>query len=617
MLTALAASAVCGLSAQELTKEETYRLKNYETRITSADPEASNGFLKDSTLLDKLLISDPGKAVGLKSKAGAVAEYEKLLDKNWTASQERNLSEAMSSRLLDQSPLSKVGLAPKPEKTLDWAARYKNYPPGKTALLERSLRKWESVFNGCSFILSSGRSENLWYVKDSAGRAFMKITKDDAIFKDTEAGMKSLWETMTLKERNNYLNFKAGGLLDDLIDKSISDNSVRAADSPIVGDNPLLNYLDGPGNGRLQKYIAKMNAVELAKARLNPAQLAKLDGQPIEQQLYLLGNAFDKSEIKGPVTLERKIDILRQSKPGETLSPQNNALLAKMLGSSMLAEVKGTVAGDKVAKFYASGAKLDVAIESCQGCYAKYEPSSGRIIFDSELIQQYLRANNTSSDKMVGSKEQLAGLGKYLSPMLAHEGTHQMQHAWADKAGVYKPYVQEDEEEANSMEALYTMEKLKKDPKFKSMLIKMRNSSSSYAGKRLELERTFKKNTDEFGDKVSQVYYPGLPSFGAASSQTLSAISGELGRRSALAAAEQAEIEKTGTNLEEARAMTTQELSGYVGEIRTSALKKIQDDLLHKSIYEDHYRNAGDWTGSMRQVVKTTAAAPKSKVPAM
>ncbi|MCX5785004.1 MAG: hypothetical protein NTX59_04900 [Elusimicrobia bacterium] len=615
-LAALAAgTGICGLSAQELTKEESSRLKIYEAQISSANPEGAAKFLADSELLDKLIISDPRKAADLQSKAGAVTEYEKLLGKNWTAAQERNLSEAIASRLLDQSPLAKVGLAPEPEKTLDWAAKYEKYDAGKTALLKKSLRNWDALFNGYTFSpLYRHGSLAAWEVKNSTGNFLMNIVKSDAIFKGSEADMKALWETMTLKERNNYMTLKAGQALDRFVGSSTRSDPAFVSS---IGNSEILGYLDGPGNGRLQKYIAQMNAVELTKSRLKPAQLAKLQDQPIEQQIYLLGNAFDKSEIKGPVAAERKIDSLRQSKPGETISPQNNELLAKMLGPSMLAEIKGNVAGDKVAKFYASGARLDISIESCQGCYAKYDPSSRKMIFDSELIQQYMRVNNITADSMVSSKEQLAGLSKYLSPMLVHEGTHQMQHAWAEKARVYKPYVAEDEEEAGSMEALYTMGKLKNDPKFKSMMLKMRASSSSYADKRLELERTFRKNTDEFGDKVNQDYYPGLPSFSAASSQILSAISGELERRNALAPAELAGIENSGKSLDEAKAMTTQELAGSVGGIKTAVLKKIQDDLLHKSLYEDHYQNGSEWTGSMRQVVKTTAAAPKSKVPAL
>ncbi|HAF96224.1 MAG: hypothetical protein A2021_01390 [Elusimicrobia bacterium GWF2_52_66] len=614
-LAALAAGlSVYGLCAQEQAADEAFRLQNYEARISSADLAAADSYLKDFALLDKLAVSDPVKAADLRSKAEAVVEYGSLLDRNWPASQERNLSEAMALRLTDQSPLAKVGLAPEPEKTLAWAAEYKNYGAAKTALLKRSVRNWDAIFAGLTF---SPRYRYgalaAWEVTDSTGSRFMQIVDGEVVFKNSEADMKAFWATLTLRERNNYMNLKAGQLLDGLIGSPSGSDSAYAA----VALRELLSYLDGPGYGRLKKYIAQMAAVEIARPEFSPGQLAKLKDQPIEQQLYLLGRAFDKSEIRGAVAAERKIDSLRQSQPGETLSPLNNQMLASMLGSAMIAEVRGTVAGDKLAKFYAAGAKLNVAIESCQGCYAKYESSSGRMILDSELIQQYMRVNNLTANTLLGSREQVSSLSKYLSPMLAHEGTHQMQHAWADRARVYKPYVQEDEVEANAMEALYTMEKLKNDPKFKSMMTRMRTSSSSYAAKRLALASAFSSNTNEFDSRVRQVYYPGLPSFVAASSQVVSAVSGELNRRSGLLPADLAEIEKTGIGTDEAKAMTTQELSGSVGEIQTAALQKIQEDLLRGNFYGDYYQNAGDWTGSMRQAVKTAAAGPKSKVPAL
>jgi hypothetical protein len=90
-----------------------------------------------------------------------------------------------------------------------------------------------------------------------------------------------------------------------------------------------------------------------------------------------------------------------------------------------------------------------------------------------------------------------------------------------------------------------------------------------------------------------------------------------LNRRKGLAPAVLAKIEQTGIGLAEANALTTQELISKVENVKTAVLKKIQDDLLHSNLYIDHYQNAEDWTGSMRQVVKTTEAGPKSKVPAI
>ena len=578
----LAAALVCfaafGARAQDLNGEEAVKLKNYDEAVSTANPVAAKEFLNDIAFTDRLKLADPEKAAALISKAQAVSDLSQLLDKPWRNNQEMELSLALSIRIDFNKPLEKVGIGAVPETLLPWMAGYKKYPDSKVELVKRAIRQFEVVFG--------------------------TDTVED----------KSQWEMRTIRERNNLLADAAFWALENLITRETRTD--KAFQNKVRGAK-ILKYLDPAGRARYERYLTQLATADAAKARLTAPQLNKIKDQPIEQQMYLLGGLFDKNKGQGGVYLERKVDGARQSRPGETLSFQNNQLLAKMLGSAMLAEVRGTVAGDKVAKFYASGARLDVAIESCQGCYAKYDPSSGRMIFDSELIQQYMRANDVNAETLVGSREQVSRLSKYLSPMLVHEGTHQMQHSWADKAGVYKPYVQEDEVEANSMEALYTMEKLKNNPKFKSMMIRMRASSSSYADKRLALAAVFSGNTNEFDSRVRQVYYPGLPSFAAASSQILSAVSGELKRRKALSGADLAEIEKTGIDLVEANAMTTQELAGSVGDIKTAALQKIQDDLLHKSLYDDHYQNAGDWAGSMRQVVKTTAARSKSKVPVM
>ena len=332
--------------------------------------------------------------------------------------------------------------------------------------------------------------------------------------------------------------------------------------------------------------------------------------------MYLLGSLFDKSNIKGTVNLERKVDGARQSRPGETLSFQNNQLLAGMLRTSIVAELKGAAAGDKVLKFYNSGAKLDLAIESCQGCYAKYEPTSGRIILDSEMIQQYLRVNDLTTEALLKDKAKIAALAKYASPIFVHEATHQMQHSWADRAHIYKPYVQEDEIESNSMEALYTVEKLKQDPKFKAIFSRMRRSST-YADQRLKLAQRFNKNPDEFSENVRQLYYYRLPSFDAASSQILSAISAELERRQGLDAAALAEIEASGVELKDAMGMTVQELTGSAADIKTAALRKIQDDLLHKAVYTDHYESASDWPADILGAMRTSRAPKAGTVPSL
>jgi len=578
LIAALLCFAAFSAGAQELNKAETDKLNAYETAISSADPLGAKAFLADTDFTDRLKLAAPEKAAALKAKAQALNDLETLLDKPWRDNEEMALSRALSLRIDFNKPLEKIGIGPAPGNLLPWMAKYKKYSAHKEELVNKAIRQFEVIF---------GTSP-------------------------AAAANKPSWEVMTIRERNVFLAEKANRTLEGLIG---SETSTDKAYRDKLKTAEIFKYLDPSGQGRYQRYLSQLAAADAAKAKLSPSQLDKIKDQPIEQQMYLLGGLFDKSKTRGAVNLERKVDASRQSKPGETLSFQNNQLLAGMLQTSMVGEVKGTLAGDKIIKFYNSGAKLNVAIESCQGCYAKYEPSSGKIILDSEMIQQYMRVNNLTAEALLKDKAQVAALAKYASPIFVEEATHQMQHAWADKANVYKPYVQEDEIEGNSMQALYTTEKMRKDPKFKDLFLKM-EKSTVYAQKRMETMDRFNEGPVKFDKMIRQVYYYGTPSFDAASSQILSAISAELERRKTLDAAALTEIEKSGVELKDAMGMTVQELSGSAADIKTAALKKIQDDLLHASVYTGHYESASDWTGSMLGAVQTSQG-PKSKVGAL
>ncbi|MBI4801723.1 MAG: hypothetical protein HY796_04270, partial [Elusimicrobia bacterium] len=545
--------------AQELNKEEAAALKNYEAAISSADPVAAKKFLEDGTLADKLRIIEPEQAATLIAKAQAITDLQQLLDRTWRAGQDMELSRALALRIDFNRPLEKVGIGPAPEPLLAWMAKYKKYSAAKTLTVKKAIREFETVFGTAAV----------------AGKA--------------------QWEAATIRERNVLLSEKAAQLLENLIN---NETKTDKAFQDKLKNAEIFRYLDPAGKARFERYLNQLATVELAKARLSAPQADKIKNRPIEQQMYLLGGLFDNSKDRGAVSIERKVDAGRQSRPGETLSFQNNQLLAGMLRTSLQSEVKGTAAGNKILKFYNSGAKLDVAIESCRGCYAKYEPDNGKIILDSEMIQQYMRINNITAETLLKNKTQLAALTKYVSPMFVHEATHQMQHDWADKARIYKPYVQEDEIESASMEALYTTEKMKKDKKFKDLFLKM-EKTTAYAQKRIETMDRFNEGSVKFDKTVRQVYYYGIPSFDAASSQILSAISAELERRKALSAADRAALDAGGTGLKDAMGMTVTELTGSVADIKTDALRKIQDDLLHKAVYTGHYENAADWTGSM------------------
>ncbi|MBI4655882.1 MAG: hypothetical protein HY746_03940 [Elusimicrobia bacterium] len=572
----LAACSASILFAQVMSPEELKILAEYEAEISSANPSAAKKFLEDLNLVDKVKILEPDRAAALVSKAQAVIDLETLLDKKWNKSHDHELSLALSIRIDFDKPLGSVGIGPEPETLLDWTDKYKKYGDAKNTLIKRGIRQFEVVFGT-----------------------------------DTVDG-KVEWEKLTIRERNTMLAEKADMALNTLIDKpSPTDKNFQDK----VKNYELFKYLDSAGRARLEKYLKQMKTVESSKKSLSTPQIQQLDGLAIEQQMYVLGNIFDNSRIKGGAVIELRIDALRQSRPGETISYQNNQLLSGLLQTALAREIKGTKAGDRALKFYQSRGKLNVAIESCRGCYAKYEPSSNRIIFDSELIQQYMRVKEITAEDLVKNKNQLGLLAKYLSPMFVHEANHQMQHEWAAKRNVYKPYTQEDEIEANSMEALYTIEKLKNDAKFSALFTNMKKFST-YADKRLKLAKRFEKNPSLFPDAARQMYYYGIPSFESASSEILKAINEELKRRKSLSKEEQDRMESSGLGSADAMKMTIRELTGSANELKTSALMKIRDDLLHKELYAEHYRNSTDW--SVDALNSISASRPsKSRVPVL
>jgi hypothetical protein len=551
-----------GLSFSQLTPEDVKALDSYTKEISLANPVIANQFLDDKSFIDKIKISSPTVAAQLISKAEAINDLSNLLDKRLYKTKEFELSKALQLRIDHNKALTTIGIGPIPETLIPWIKKYKKkYKKSKVALIERAIRKYEVIIG--------------------TRPAITKKQKRD----------KANWKIATIEERNTILAGRADRALTKLINK---DSRTGDDYQETLGSIKEFEYLDAGGQARFTKYMAQLSAVEKAKTSLNTTQLAQLDGQPIEQQMTLLGNIFDQSDINAGA-IETKVNALRKSRMKETINFQENQILIPLLRTAMEKEVKGTIAGDKLLEFYKAN-KLNIAIAPCQNCNAKFEPTNNRIVFDSDLIQEYMRIRGLTTKDLEG--EEINNLAKYLSPMLIHEGTHQMQHAWADKNNIYKSYTQEDEIEANSLEALYTLEKLKKDDEFSSLMKGMRKNST-YAKTRIEFAIKFGANTDKFASAIRQTYYYALPSFASSRAEILKTISDELIRRESLDATVIGDIEKYGKSVSEVMSLTSSELISEVRDTKALALRKIQSDLLNSEVYTDYYGGGQDYAESM------------------
>ncbi|MBU2529581.1 MAG: hypothetical protein KKD35_00965, partial [Elusimicrobia bacterium] len=355
------------LSFAGLTPQDMKTFDGYVLEISSANPVIAKKFLDDKSFIDKIKISSPVITAQLISKAEAINDLSDLLDQRLYKAREYELSKALQLRIDNNKPLTAVGIGPVPETLIPWVKKYKKkYSAEKVKLIERASRKYEVIFG------------------------------TNPLTTDSQRRAADYWRTSTIRERNTLLARRADGFLDRFINK---ESRTDAAYQNTLANADTFKYLDAAGQARFSKYMAQMSAVETAKSSLNATQLAQLSGQPIEQQMYLLGNVFDQSDMHAGA-IETDVNALRQSRPDETISFQDNQIVTALLKTAMVKEVKGTIAGDKLLKFYQTN-KLDIAIAACQNCNAKFEPSNNRIVFDSDLIQEYMRIKGITTEELI------------------------------------------------------------------------------------------------------------------------------------------------------------------------------------------------------------------------
>jgi hypothetical protein len=556
---------LCGLplSAQEPEeKDAAERLAAYEVSIASADPAAAVAYLRDGEARE-LAEADPRKAAALLGKAEALKDLKDLMAMRWDAARVNQLNQALAIRLDAGKPLVRLGVGPEPEKLLGWL---KNYAPAyneeRTAVVKKAIRQWEVVFG----TMTDTRSMSWGQANMGAGRG-VTVTK-------------AAWEAMVIRERN-----------------AVIEN--------ITAQDPrFLVYNDERLAAARQNSTLNMDVrAYINSGALTPDQQSQLSGKSFNDQLYLLGNMFDNSNVAVDPALRSRVDAARSSLPQEVLPSQQRQVLGTMLNTAVARELAGTQAGDRALAAFPGGLRITVA--PVDGGYSRYDAATGSVVLDSETIQQYMRIKGYTASSVMGNQAQLSEIAKYMSPAVVYEAAHKSQADWAASRGVYMPRTQENEIEAMSLEGLFSTEKLSSDPAFRTIMDESRDFSA-YASKRVDIATEYKAARSKgFATTVRQRYYAGLPSLDAAASQVLGAVSDELERRDAMSAADRAAIDSTGLNLAETMEMSPDELASSVAEIQTPVLAKIQGDLSRMGVYRSRY-SASERSG--RKALKSLEA---------
>ncbi len=566
-------SAACETDVSSITADtvkfmdfEKQLLKVYETKISSGNPAIAKAFLDNDSFKEKYLLIDKKKASLLIAKSQAVVDLNKIFDFVWNEDNFNKLSDVLGEKINDKDNiLCSMGFGPQPEKLIPWVKKYRvDYKEKNIVIVKKAIREWGIIFS-----TSVNKVAVDW--AQARGGNQKTITREE-------------WNKWNIRQRTSALSKLSFTEYRKDWDKfSPYSESVQKSSST---------------------YFGKKNLVGDVKVYLSTGQQSQLsdlvvDGASLDDQMFFLGQLFNGNSIKGAGTpadagqievLKAKVNSMRYSSSKEDISPEQNDLLNDMVKTSVMTNIRGTVVGARISTFYATN-KLDMEIAPLDNS-GSYVPKTGKISIDSGLVREFMRVKGYTTKSVMTNKDQLDEVAKFISPAFVHQAGIQMQDAWAKEKGIYKPLNQEDEISASSMEAIYTLEKIKKDEGFRGIFKDFSEiADDSYASKVTQNAKLYaEEGSTQFGSAMRNLHYGDLPSMQAASSKIIYAINTEIARRDGLSKEKKAEVEDMAyIGKGKAYSMGSRELLSSLEFIDRGSLIKINDNLLATD-YDEHYQ---------------------------
>lgn len=265
----------------------------------------------------------------------------------------------------------------------------------------------------------------------------------------------------------------------------------------------------------------------------------------VNEALSRLGTFFD-----GLGTRNTGVDRERPSTASEALDPGQRALLASLLRTGLQRAIAGTTAGDEIVAFYRT-TPLNLHLEPAErytGAY--YTPGTDDITINLRSIEEFARVRGRRAADVLSDPALLQQLSWLLAPVLVHEATHHRQDRWEREHGLPIGNTQEAEEEAYQTQAVFTIEKTRRDPAYLAFLQGAAPLSIQAAGDLRRVDEISRYGLSIFRLGIASFNYPTTPSLegrvwiSAPSTRRISGdLAAELRRRQGLPAAEQASLE--------------------------------------------------------------------------
>lgn len=535
LLVLLAAAPAWARPSAEMSRERALLLD-------ARDPDAAASFLSDRGLQARLRAEDEAGYLSLFKAAAELKDLRELL-----------------AGYKDEKRMIRDGLAARTEcafcqdvpQLLDWAARYRAVRSQDP--LREALYEWDTLNEQVlGWLGQDGADRRAWealpfHVRREKIRAAVKTRYDEAM----KAAPKSRGELRRLQETA------------ELIDDSLNQDESLALDARLERGETAVRDL-----AQAERAAAKSRDARLAAA------VEDARGAPdLETRLAKLGALFDGLGLKDPA-LRNAVPMA----PGTGFDASNAALLAESLRPELMGQVRGTWAGTELEAFYARHPlKITVSRER-PGVFATYW--QGELNLGQDEIENFLKARGRSVRDLLVSGPLLHELGQELAPTFVHEARHHQQDVWVQERGLRASWTQYKEVEAMETEALFVLEKSRRDPAYKKYLERSAKSSKLAAGEIDLAERLRDEGPESFRRSIRAWYYPDKQSLEAEAWRNLAQRQAESAEPSLTAVHKALQAFKAG-KLQE---FLDQRRRGASAEARNYAVHRARFDEVNRSV---------------------------------
>lgn len=498
------------------------------------------------------------RAIGFISKTFDDFTPDEKIPEN-RASSVSNLTQRLM-RVMEIAPFNKmdyvangntpIGFGPQVYKLKNWLLLYKkqyytdkydiNASPLKSnaineALLEfEPLRQTKQPCSNASIMMAM--SNNVTQaLGSSAGAAGA----------DALAQTQSGWNEKPLSARN--------AMVQELLVQSMNNCDKRQFTNQIA---------DSKAWGLLSPaYIGELTSLQQAAKGVD-AQFEMGEGNSVREQS---SNFYNNS-----ADIEQR--ALRSPKPEEML-PADTSQITARLAETIPSKMAGTQTVNHIAEFYKT-APLNLKVDTVTGAYATYEPNSGAITINRDVINEYIKLSGKTYEQVMADPKELDRLADYVAPMFVHEATHQMQHARTN--GGFAPYTTTSEIESSSIQAMYILER-RGDAQFNN-LFQTNQNYSSYAQNIVKSSESLEFDPQLFFREVESQYPDVLDEISATAhflDLTNEQIENPVTRRQYIAPEIKEHIQAGNYS-----ALTNDDFARYITSISKEELERLRADLM-------------------------------------